>query len=135
MPHGADSSNICCNAVYGIGVEDSNNGGTPARAGPVKRARASTPAQPTTAMGETGAGRGGAAGGVQPRHTGVTDEPSGDGEPVLLRRRVELTPGRSAAAHDTMGCRVDAHRLHRCEVDHQTVVAHRESRVVVPATS
>ncbi len=69
------------------------------------------------------------------RHAGVTDEPSGHRQAVFLRRAVELLPRGAAATDGSAGVRVDGHRVHRGQIDHQAAVAERKARVVVPTAT
>ncbi len=72
---------------------------------------------------------------VETGDPGPADEAAGDGQAVLLGGGVELAPGRPAAACGPAGVGVDAHRLHRRQVDHQTVFAQGEAGVVVTAAA
>ena len=57
--------------------------------------------------------------------------PPGGREPVLLGRRVEVGPGRAAAAARSFRRRIDGHGVHRAEVDHEPAVAATVTGVVV----
>ena len=66
---------------------------------------------------------------------GVADEAAGRCQAVLLRGRVDIGPGGTAAADRAPRDRIDGHAVHRAEMDHHPALADRVARVVVSAAA
>ena len=71
----------------------------------------------------------------QSAHAGVTDDPRGHRQPVLLRGPVQVAKQGATLHPHPSGLRVDVHAIHPAEVDHQPALGHRVARKAVPAAS
>src|SRR6185437_7819635 len=69
------------------------------------------------------------------RHTGMADDAAGGGKTMLLRCRVHVAPGRSAAARDPPRFGLYSDAVHVAEMDHHAPVAGSVAGVVVPTAS
>ena len=72
---------------------------------------------------------------VSPPTPVVEMTPHGDGEPVLVRRRVDLAPGGSRRRHAPCARRVDRDRVQQRQVDDDAVVDAAEAAAVVAAAA
>src|SRR3972149_4119516 len=70
----------------------------------------------------------------EPGDTGAGDATAGDGESVLLRRRVEFAPVLSAPGRSGASLRVDGDPFHEREVDHEAAITAGVALRRMPAT-